>query len=84
MGPYDEEYVDTVEVGLKSDLMDGHLRFNVAGFYNWYDDIQLASIYFTQDQNGNTVNGNSIINAAKARPGESRSMPSGCPSRISP
>ena len=66
MGPYDEEYVDTVEVGLKSDLMDGHLRFNVAGFYNWYDDIQLASIYFTQDQNGNTVNGNSIINAAKA------------------
>jgi iron complex outermembrane receptor protein len=67
IGPYDEEYVDTVEVGIKSDWLDNRLRLNVAAFHNWYDDIQLASIYFTEDEFGNTINGNSILNAAKAK-----------------
>jgi len=65
-GPFDEEYVDTIEIGIKTELMDRTLRFNVAAFFNQYDDMQLANIYFTEDQFGNTVNGNTILNAANA------------------
>ncbi len=66
IGPYNPEYVDTIEVGVKSEWFDNRLRANLTGFYNWYQDIQLASIYFFKDQFGNTVNGNSILNAAGA------------------
>ncbi|MEN3975997.1 TonB-dependent receptor [Emcibacter sp. SYSU 3D8] len=66
IGPYNPEYVDTLELGLKSDWFDNRLRVNVTGFYNWYSDIQLASIYFFEDDFGNTINGNSIQNAASA------------------
>lgn len=67
LGPFDEESVDTVELGFKSEWFDNRLRVNVSAFHNWYSDIQLAIIFFTQDQFGNTVNGNSILNAASAR-----------------
>jgi iron complex outermembrane receptor protein len=66
IGPYDPEFVDTVEVGIKSDWMDNRLRLNLNVFYNWYDDIQLPQIYFTTDDFGNQINGNSILNAAAA------------------
>ena len=65
-GPFDEEYVDTYEVGIKTELLDRSLRLNVAAFFNQYDDMQLANIYFTEDALGNTVNGNTILNAANA------------------
>jgi iron complex outermembrane receptor protein len=66
IGPYNPEYVDTVEVGVKSEWFDNRLRLNGTFFYNWYSDIQLASIYFIEDEFGNTINGNTIQNAASA------------------
>lgn len=65
-GPFDEEYVDTYEIGIKTELLDRTLRLNAAAFFNQYDDMQLANIYFTEDAFGNTVNGNTILNAANA------------------
>jgi len=39
--PVDPEVLDAVEVGLKTDLFDRHLRFNISGFYYWFDDLQV-------------------------------------------
>lgn len=39
---FDEELADSYEVGLKSELFDRRLRFNLAGFYTEYDGIQLT------------------------------------------
>ena len=66
LGPYNPEFVDMIEAGLKAQWLDDRLRTNIAAFFNWYDDIQLAQIFFIEDQFGNTVNGNTILNAAKA------------------
>ena len=38
--PYDEETVETLEVGLKSELLRRRLRFNMAVFDSDFDDIQ--------------------------------------------
>jgi iron complex outermembrane receptor protein len=64
---FDEETVDTVEIGFKSDLFDNRLRVNVAVFHNWYDQLQLPQIIFVQTAVGTTVNDNAIINAATAK-----------------
>jgi iron complex outermembrane receptor protein len=37
--PHNPETLDAYEVGFKSDLFDNHLRVNVAGFWNAYNDI---------------------------------------------
>jgi iron complex outermembrane receptor protein len=37
---YDEERVDSLEVGMKSDWWDNRMRLNVVGFYQWWDGIQ--------------------------------------------
>ncbi len=66
-GPFNEEFVDTWEVGLKMEFLDSSLRLNMAAFYNDYKDMQLANIYFTEDEFGNIVNGNTIVNAASAK-----------------
>jgi iron complex outermembrane receptor protein len=66
IGPYNPEYVDTVEGGIKSDWLDKRLRVNLALFQNWYKDMQVANIYRTKDVQGNDVNGNSILNAASS------------------
>ncbi len=39
-GPYDEEEVDALEAGIKSDLWDGKARVNFAVFHNQYKDLQ--------------------------------------------
>jgi iron complex outermembrane receptor protein len=39
--PYDPEYLNSYEVGLKFESEDHALRLNVAGFYNDYSDLQL-------------------------------------------
>ena len=39
-GPTKEEENNTIEVGVKTDLMDGRMRLNVAVFHNEIDDIQ--------------------------------------------
>ena len=40
--PYDEETLTATEVGIKSDLLDGTLRWNTSAFYYDYQDIILA------------------------------------------
>jgi iron complex outermembrane receptor protein len=67
LGPYNPEYVDTIELGLKGDWLEHRLRTNVAVFYNKYHNLQLAEIYFAENSTGQTVNGNSIVNAAQAK-----------------
>ncbi|MBM5812569.1 MAG: TonB-dependent receptor [Gammaproteobacteria bacterium] len=41
---YDAETAWTYEAGLRSDLLDGRLRFNVTAFYSQYEDIQFTVI----------------------------------------
>jgi iron complex outermembrane recepter protein len=38
--PYDAETVDAYEAGIKTDLLDRRVRFNVSGFYNKFNDLQ--------------------------------------------
>lgn len=38
---FEPEYVDAYEIGLKSELFENRLRFNVAAFYNDYSDLQI-------------------------------------------
>jgi len=40
--PYDPEEVDTFEVGMKSELLDGRLRLNAALFTSDYTDMQVT------------------------------------------
>jgi len=40
IGPYDPEYVTAYEAGIKSDLFDRTVRFNLTGFLNRYRDLQ--------------------------------------------
>lgn len=54
---YAPETIDAYEVGLKSELFDRTVRFNIAGFYYNYKDIQ------TQQTNGQVI---VFVNAAKA------------------
>lgn len=40
--PYDPEVVDTFELGVKSELLDGRLRLNASTFYSDYQDMQVT------------------------------------------
>ncbi|MEQ8483172.1 MAG: TonB-dependent receptor [Pseudomonadales bacterium] len=40
IGPYDEETVTAYELGIKSDWLEGMLRFNGAVFFNQFEDLQ--------------------------------------------
>ncbi|MGH7805342.1 MAG: TonB-dependent receptor [Candidatus Binatia bacterium] len=42
--PYDPEFVDAIEAGLKSEWLDRRLRVNLAGFFYDFDDIQVQRI----------------------------------------
>jgi len=37
---FDPEYIDTIEVGVKSEWMDGRVRVNATAFHSGYDDKQ--------------------------------------------
>jgi iron complex outermembrane receptor protein len=41
---FDEETADAFELGLKSDLLDGRMRLNLAAFYTEYSDLQLEAV----------------------------------------
>jgi iron complex outermembrane receptor protein len=38
---YDEEILDSYEIGTKTEWLDGRLRVNAAAFYMQYDDVQV-------------------------------------------
>jgi len=61
LGPFNPEFVDSFEVGLKSDWLDHHLRVNLAAFLNKWHDMQVAQVFFA-----NGVQHSAIVNAAKA------------------
>jgi iron complex outermembrane receptor protein len=42
--PFDPEFINAYEIGVKSDLLDGRLRLNAAFFINDYDDKQEEAI----------------------------------------
>ena len=42
--PFYPEHVDAYEVGLKSEFFDHRVRMNLAGFYDRYNDIQVAVV----------------------------------------
>jgi len=53
--PTDPETADSYELGLRSDLADGSLRFNLTGFYVSYDDSQqplVAAVDVDRDGDG--------------------------------
>lgn len=41
--PFKPEFLDDYEVGFKSQFLDNRIRFNVAGFYYDYKDIQVSA-----------------------------------------
>ncbi|MEP5568601.1 MAG: TonB-dependent receptor [Halioglobus sp.] len=59
---YDPEYVDTYELGLKSEWFDNRLRFNATAFYSEYEDKQEEVIVNLGDGNVTTI----VLNAADA------------------
>ena len=62
IGPYHPEYVDTIEVGVKADLLDRRVRANLNFFFNDYKDMQLRTAYLTATFQSRSQ----IFNAGKA------------------
>lgn len=60
--PFDEEEIEQLEVGFKSDWLNNRLRINGSLFAYTYDDLQTSSVIVSS--NGSTST--SIINAGKA------------------
>lgn len=63
IGPFNPEKLDTIEAGIKADLLDRHLRVNLASFYNFYSNMQVVQ-NITYPSGANSA---SIANAGKAR-----------------
>jgi len=60
--PYDPEYVDAYEIGLKTQWNDGKVLFNLIGFRGEYEDLQVVSNSFAA--NGAIIS--AVQNAATA------------------
>ncbi len=52
--PFDDEQVDSFEIGSKMSLLDQRLFLNFSAFHNKYEDIQL-SVFTAYDSNGDGV-----------------------------
>jgi len=61
LGPFNPEFVDSYELGLKSDWLNHHVRVNLAAFMNKWHDMQVDEVFFA-----NGVQHSAIVNAAKA------------------
>ena len=59
--PFDPETVNTYEIGLKSELLDGRARVNIAAFYNDYKDMQVT---VQRSINNGTDFASQVLNAA--------------------
>lgn len=42
--PFDEEVLDVLETGLRSEWLDNRLRFNLTAFFGEFDDMQVSAI----------------------------------------
>jgi iron complex outermembrane receptor protein len=51
--PYDSEENENFEVGMKSELLDGKMRLNVAGFFTKYESLQRSQVVTIFDAAGN-------------------------------
>jgi len=60
---YDPELVDTWELGIKTELLDGRVRLNAAAFYTDYTDVQVT---VQQSSDGGTNFVSSVLNAGEA------------------
>jgi len=63
IGPYSPEYIDSFEVGMRSDWFEKRLRANVAVFYSKWDDMQVPNSVFRGDP---PQASSTILNAASA------------------
>jgi len=63
IGPFDPEYVDSFELGMKNDLMDRRVRLNVALFLNKWKDMQVNEVFFDGDP---PTAHSAIVNAGEA------------------
>jgi iron complex outermembrane receptor protein len=63
LGPFDPEYVDSFEVGLKTDLFDQTVRLNFAAFVNKWTDMQVNEVFFDGDP---PTAHSAIVNAGEA------------------
>lgn len=61
IGPYDPEYVNSFEAGIKSEWLDHRLQINFAAFLNKWTDMQVTQSNYT----GPTI-ASVILNAGKA------------------
>jgi iron complex outermembrane receptor protein len=64
--PTDPETADSFELGLRSDLLDDTLRFNVSGFYVIYDDMIQPIVVSTLSSAGILFEATRFFNAAEA------------------
>ena len=60
--PYSAEENTNFEVGLKSELLDGRMRLNVAGFYTEYESLQRSQVVTIYDAAGNQFQETLAIN----------------------
>ena len=64
--PYDSEENENFEIGLKSDLLDGTLRLNLAAFHTKYDNLQRDTVVTIQDAAGNTFQETVSVNEGQS------------------
>ena len=60
--PFDDERLESLELGIKTTWLDNRLLFNLTGFYNRYDKVQLTTL--TVGENG--LGSSSVQNAGDA------------------
>ena len=60
--PYYAEENTNFEFGLKSELLDGRMRLNVAGFYTEYESLQRSQVVTIYDAAGNQFQETLAIN----------------------
>jgi iron complex outermembrane receptor protein len=63
IGPFDPEYVDSFELGLKSDIFDRQVRLNFSVFLNKWTDMQVNEVFFDGDP---PTAHSAIVNAGEA------------------
>jgi iron complex outermembrane receptor protein len=64
--PYNSEENDNFELGLKSDLLDGAMRLNVALFHTQYENLQRDTVVTILDAAGNTFQETVAVNVGES------------------